>query len=545
MGPVIKDDVKYITGDYLINNIELAFKVWEEQPWGKDVPFDVFCEEILPYRLANEPLENWREKVLAGFAAQNSSFKTQPNMTAVKACFQVNSQLPLFRLSLNMPDMNYSMIMTTTSGICDEMAALAIFTMRALGIPVAKDYTPKWPNSNVGHAWNSVYESAGKHFSFMGAEANPSQDHIYSGYSKSKIYRQTFAKQKNINADDADIPSELREQYMKDVSHEYFADIDGTSLHSKGGCNVEVPVKYQPTKSTGYAYLASIERIEWSVIGWGEADAKTVRFGTAGRNVLYLPLYYADGVQTPVNYPFLFDDNDNIRFFEPDTNNYRQCTIIDTEVETSPVGDFVYRMVNGVFEGANQSDFSDAKVLHTIEKMDGAYFHSAKIRSSESYRYVRYVSPENSYCNVAEIVFYNDKGEKLGGNPFGSPPSVHQNSTLTYDKAFDGDVLTFFDSEQPSGSFAGLDLGEPQTISEIHYLPRNEGEHCIYEGHIYDLFCWKDGDWQLLERQTAPSNYLDLRVPANGIFYIRNVTAGKVSTCFTVNENGKRSWFRN
>jgi hypothetical protein len=87
-----------------------------------------------------------------------------------------------------------------------------------------------------------------------------------------------------------------------------------------------IPAKYQPSKNTGYAYLASIGLTEWYIIGWGEADAKTVRFGTAGRNVLYLPLYYADGVQTPVNYPFLLDDNDNIRFFEPDTGNYLAMT---------------------------------------------------------------------------------------------------------------------------------------------------------------------------------------------------------------------------
>ena len=56
--PVRKDDLKYITADFLINNIELAFKVWREMPWGKDIPFDVFCEEILPYRVGH-PINSW------------------------------------------------------------------------------------------------------------------------------------------------------------------------------------------------------------------------------------------------------------------------------------------------------------------------------------------------------------------------------------------------------------------------------------------------------------------------------------------------------
>jgi hypothetical protein len=79
------------------------------------------------------------------------------------------------------PEMNYSMIMTTTRGMCDEMSALAVFAMRALGIPVTQDYTPKWPRSNIGHTWNSVYDSAGRHFSFMGTEAVPGIQQVAGG----------------------------------------------------------------------------------------------------------------------------------------------------------------------------------------------------------------------------------------------------------------------------------------------------------------------------------------------------------------------------
>jgi len=50
---VIKEDIKHITAAYLLNNIELAFKVWQETSWGKDISFEAFCEEILPYRIGN------------------------------------------------------------------------------------------------------------------------------------------------------------------------------------------------------------------------------------------------------------------------------------------------------------------------------------------------------------------------------------------------------------------------------------------------------------------------------------------------------------
>jgi hypothetical protein len=535
--PVIKEDVKHITADYLINNIELAFKVWEEQPWGKNVPFDVFCEEILPYRIGNEPLENWREKVLASYARLNSSFKTQSGITAVEACSQVNLQLPHFCLSTDVPDMSYSMIMAATRGMCDEMVSIAIFVMRALGIPVTKDYTLKWPGRDDGHSWNSVYENRDRRIVFMGVESGPGQEPA-SHYMSGKIYRQTFAKQKSVNTGEANIPLPLCDQYMKDVTDEYLANPEDPVLYSSGGGNrVEIPVKYQPSGDTKYAWLASRGNKGWNIIGWGETDSKTVNFGAAGRNIMYLPLYYENGVQTPVHYPFTVHYNNRIQIFEPDTGNYRQLTV--TEM-SAPVHDLTGRMVHGIFEGANRSDFSGAEVLHTVKNIGGVYFHTAKIRNPKPYRYVRYVSPAGGYGNVAEIVLLNASGEKLSGSPFGSPWGSYADTTVTCEDAFDGDVLTFYDAAQPDGSWIGLDLGTPQTVAEIRYFPRNEG-NCIYEGHTYELFYWEK-DWRLFERQVATKHFLDFRIPAGGLYYLKSVTTGASTSWFTPDENGKQIW---
>jgi len=56
-----KHDMREVDSAYLCNNIEWAFKVWREQPWGKNVSFETFCEYILPYRIEDETLEYWRE----------------------------------------------------------------------------------------------------------------------------------------------------------------------------------------------------------------------------------------------------------------------------------------------------------------------------------------------------------------------------------------------------------------------------------------------------------------------------------------------------
>lgn len=54
-------DAKVITSDYLIRNIEMSFKEWKERPWNRTLPFEDFCELILPYRIGNERLTEWRQ----------------------------------------------------------------------------------------------------------------------------------------------------------------------------------------------------------------------------------------------------------------------------------------------------------------------------------------------------------------------------------------------------------------------------------------------------------------------------------------------------
>ena len=64
-------------------------------------------------------------------------------------------------------------------------------------------------------------------------------------------------------------------------------------------------------------------------------------------------------------------------------------------------------MVGGIFQGANQADFSDAVTLYTVttQPATGA-FTSASITNTAAFRYVRYLSPNGGWGNVAELEFY-------------------------------------------------------------------------------------------------------------------------------------------
>ena len=60
-------DMNVITAEFLIENIDLSFEVWENPPISKYYDFNIFCEYVLPYRFANEPLSNWRKNAYIKF----------------------------------------------------------------------------------------------------------------------------------------------------------------------------------------------------------------------------------------------------------------------------------------------------------------------------------------------------------------------------------------------------------------------------------------------------------------------------------------------
>jgi autotransporter-associated beta strand protein len=68
---------------------------------------------------------------------------------------------------------------------------------------------------------------------------------------------------------------------------------------------------------------------------------------------------------------------------------------------------FSSRMVGGVFQGANQPDFSDAVNLFTINSAPPqATITLQTISNPTTFRYVRYVSGPAGFCDVAELEFF-------------------------------------------------------------------------------------------------------------------------------------------
>ena len=71
-----------------------------------------------------------------------------------------------------------------------------------------------------------------------------------------------------------------------------------------------------------------------------------------------------------------------------------------------------HRVQLAVIEGANEPDFSDAIPIHMIkDRADSRVMHYEDVDCSRGFRYVRYVSPNDVRCNLAELEFYGYEGD--------------------------------------------------------------------------------------------------------------------------------------
>ena len=407
--------------------------------------------------------------------------------------------------------MSFSQMMASPSGTCDNMAALTAFVMRALGIPVTIDFTPHWVEHSSGHSWNTVTDSAGNHISFMGTESTPYRSHQGNTYRKPKAYRKMFARQRNIQADDRHIPNLLQEhRNIKDVSSEHAGFVDAITVSL-----VDTP----PPVSEGYAYLALYYDDVWYPVAWASCHEKSARFTDVGKeDIIYLPVYFANGRQIPAGNPLLVDTVGNLVVFSEEADTL----LAFGEIASSHVS-YASRMRYGVFEGANKPDFSDARLLHTIPQNPNVSYQEVMLKKPLHCRYIRYKSPLGGYCNVSEIIFYGQDMEKISGINLGST-GAWDNTDRTCDKAFDDDRMTFFDASVADTAWTGLDFGERKAVRKIRYYPRTDGVY-ISKGDEYELFFMSKDGWTSLGKQIAVNNdSIQYRAPSQGLFYLKNLT---------------------
>ena len=532
----LKEDIHEIDSAYLCENIDLAFLAWKKYPWNRHTSFDDFCEYILPYRIGNERLTNWRREYYKRVAPLLETLETDDPVVAARYLRNaIIREKGKPRFTMVRPGGYPSLDAFNAlffNGSCDDISQFALFAFRAAGIPCSIDLVIICGNYNLGHSWVVFEDKNGNDYVMdFFAEIEYISDKSYvRKLRKHKAYRKTFSN--NIGAMRA--MEKIQEDIPALFATPNYRFKDATMLYSNNFLQtVSIPADmlYSPVPQNRIIYLCGPAWMGWKPVDWTVPDKKgRIVFHNQNIGDIARLATYEDGRLSLLTDPFKIDEQ-----------NHRICRYAGGKEVTSatlfskyPIEDdvvFRSRMVGGVFEGSDNPSFLDADTLYVIKDMPYRLITQVPVSANKEYRYVRYKGAADSYCNIAEVRFSSDTGY-LTGKTIGTPGCWEADGSHEYVNVFDGLTETSFDHNTPDDGWAGLDFGIPQKISAIAYTPRNHDNY-VKKGQKYELFINGKNGWKSLEVKIADSDSLHYEnVPSGGLYYLKNHSSGNEERVF-------------
>ena len=538
-------DIQSMKADYLISYIDAAFES-RNYPWNKDVSFEDFCEYVLPYRNANEPIAEWLP-VYRKFAKSIADSVYSNTNSYYDFISQLTKRLSTPAWWINYCsydiDLPSDFYLNIKYGTCYELSAWGSYTFKALGIPIFWDYTPNWANRSLAHHWNGVMID-NKYYAFQLLDRCAFGEHItgYPHRNLPKTFRRTYKYQpESLKAQqgDKDIPKLFNSVFIKDVSGVY------TDIYTESFIDVNIKTDFPSKQCDGIAYLMVFDNQQWTPVGWGSCDKQVANFKKVGTGSCYLAACYNNNQFTPVSYPFTIDKENNVKKRIPEKDKILHDVILKRKYPffmQSSAKEILKRFRGGKLQVADKPDFSDSVTVFTFSNIETMGYQVVKLNPPVKKRYFRYLSPDSSFVYVAEINVYDENKNKLSGKVIGTDGSYNNNKGYDKTTVFDGNPFTYFDAPRSGGCRVGLDFGKAVEISEFALLPVNDDNH-IAENELYELFYFDKNRISLGQRTGDYNFYLKYdNVPENALLLLRNLTKGKEERIFTY-ENGQQVWW--
>ncbi len=156
-------DLADYEGKYFLNQVKAVMKARSEMAWGNLIPEDIFLHFVLPPRVNNENLDEFRVlmydelKQRVGGMSLHDAILEVNHWCHEKVTYRGSDE----RTSSPLASLK------TSFGRCGEESTFTVTALRTLGIPARQVYTPRWAHSDDNHAWVEVWVD-GKWY-FLGA----------------------------------------------------------------------------------------------------------------------------------------------------------------------------------------------------------------------------------------------------------------------------------------------------------------------------------------------------------------------------------------
>lgn len=511
--PYKQRDVETLSAEFLIDNIDMAFRAWRENPWKDEVDFDRFKKYVLPYRADNELLRiGWRDSLIHTYAPVVADVKT------AKEAFEHLRKAVNSVKRNGKYDFPYVMdavaLRNHYSGVCLERCVYFTAVCRAFGLPVVIDNCGKWANySNNTHTWVALILDDGT-YTIVDDDTIAKKDNIIdastfslnqvmpewypykAGFKKRlvKTWRQTY----DINPVHA-TPSQLFDEQSTRLSSPRLLDVS-----CEYGLNGSIEINTD--KDVSEVWLCSHTLSNgWIAQAHAAVNNGRTTFKHIADSVLLIPMTLVNGEKVPVGAPFYLSNGKKIEIC-PDTTRYLSAQFTRKYPITAKWLNRYSQIPSTRLEGCNEPLFRHPDTLFTITQVP-VYHNTATINSVRRYRYIRIIADLPSYANMDRLDIYDKTG-------------------------------TLVASEKKRI----IDLGSPKALSRIDYFPWNDGNFVV-PGHDYELVYWDRDKWRPIALQHADGYSLTFdSIPNGALLILHDLTKGKEERPFTL-EKGIQTWW--
>ena len=171
-------DLTGLKADFLVTNVELAYKARAEVPWGKDIPDDIFLNDVLPYANVDEKRDAWRKEFYDLCLPIAKACKT-PSEAAHKLNVEVFPKLKVgYSTQRKAPNQSPKESIEQGKASCTGLSIVLSDACRAVCVPARLVGTPLWANKRGNHTWVEIWD---KDWHFTGA-CEPDKNGLNRGW---------------------------------------------------------------------------------------------------------------------------------------------------------------------------------------------------------------------------------------------------------------------------------------------------------------------------------------------------------------------------
>ncbi len=200
-----ENDLKNLSGDYLLKDVGLAYKARNASDWAKAIPQEIFFADVLPYANVDETREDWRGDFYdrcmplvknAKSAADAEQILNREIFPLVKVKYHATKRLK--------PNQSPAESMKIGYASCTGLSIILADACRAVGVPARLAGTPLWSDHSGNHTWTEVWDHQ---WYFVGSAEPGKLNHTWfvenaakadDSQMETRIYAASFADSKMV-----------------------------------------------------------------------------------------------------------------------------------------------------------------------------------------------------------------------------------------------------------------------------------------------------------------------------------------------------------